>query len=450
MGESGAGISYWSLVIQKLYVCVYYIYLVIQIRDIFMRRTTFILSLFIGLLWSCTTGTDHAIQQSNYALKEGAWKGVLKTQGIEVPFQFNVKHSAKGYSLELINAEDRIVLDEVMIKDDSLHVQLFIFDATIHAKMDGDKLTGVWVKNYAENYVIPFEATFGNEPRFTTESKNNPALFDGKWEVDFIKENRIGKAIGLFKQKDQIVTGTFVTSTGDYRFLEGVVDGDVMKLSCFDGSFSFLFEAKMLENGTIEGEVWSGRSRHERWTAKKNDDFELPDPYAMTYIKEGYENFELKFPNTSGELVQLSDERYKDKIVIVQILGTWCPNCMDETAFYVDWLKNNKGRGVEVIGLAFESKADASYANSRINKMKGKMGIDYEVLFAGTTSEESRAKALPMLNKVMSFPTSIILDKKHKVRKIHTGFSGPGTGEYYEKFVEEFDLMMDKLIEEQL
>jgi peroxiredoxin len=168
----------------------------------------------------------------------------------------------------------------------------------------------------------------------------------------------------------------------------------------------------------------------------------------MTFMKEGYNDFELKFSNTSGDLVQLSDARYNDKIVIVQILGTWCPNCMDETTFYVDWLKNNKSRGVEIIGLAFESKADPAYANARINKMKQKMGIEYEVLFAGTTSEESRAKALPMLNKIMSFPTSIILDKNHKVREIHPGFSGPGTGEYYEKFVEEFDLMMDKLIEE--
>lgn len=415
-----------------------------------MRRSIFILSLFVGLFWSCTTGTDQAQEQSSHALKEGMWRGVLKPQGIEVPFIFNVKSNEKGYSLELINAGDKIVLDEVMIKDDSLHVELFIFDATIHAKMGGEKLTGVWVKNYAENYVIPFEATYGNEPRFTIESKNSPALFDGKWEVDFIKENRIGKAIGLFKQQDQMVTGTFVTSTGDYRFLEGVVDGNEMKLSCFDGSFSMLFEAKMLENGTIEGELWSGKSRHDRWTAKKNDDFELPDPYAMTYMKEGHENFDFKFQNSFGELVQLSDERYKGKIVIVQILGTWCPNCLDETAFYVGWLKNNKDRGVEVIGLAFESKDDASYANSRINKMKEKMDIEYEVLFAGTTSEESRAKALPMLNKVMSFPTSIILDKSHKVRKIHTGFSGPGTGEFYEKFVEEFDLMMDKLIEEPL
>lgn len=419
-----------------------------KLDHMYMRNPILVFSLLFSVIWSCTSNTDQVQKQSNNVLKEGSWRGVLRPQGVEVPFLFNVTKSAGAYFIELRNAEDKIVLDEVSIKEDSIHAQLYIFDATIHAKIAKDKLSGVWIKNYAENYVIPFEANFGNEPRFAIETNNTPASFSGKWEVDFIKEDRIVKAIGLFKQKDHYITGTFMTSTGDYRFLEGAVNGNTMKLSCFDGSFAFLFEAKMLENGSIEGELWSGKSRHEKWAAKKNDDFELADPYAMTYLKEGYENFDIKFQNTSGELVRLSDTRYQDKIVIVQILGTWCPNCMDETAFYVDWLKKNADRGVEVIGLAFESKADTDYANSRINKMKEKMGIHYEVLFAGTTSEESRAKALPMLNKVMSFPTSIVLDKNHKVRKIHTGFSGPGTGVYYEKFVEEFDLMMDKLIEE--
>ena len=80
--------------------------------------------------------------------------------------------------------------------------------------------------------------------------------------------------------------------------------------------------------------------------------------------------------------------------------------------------------------------------------MKEKLGVNYEVLIAGTTSQESKDAALPMLNKIMSFPTSIILDRQHKVRKIHTGFSGPGTGEYYENYVEEFNLLMDKLLSE--
>ena len=296
--------------------------------------------------------------------------------------------------------------------------------------------------------MIPFEATFGNNQRFEINAQNHSSSFEGKWEVDFIKENGVEKAIGLFKQNGQTITGTFITTTGDYRFLEGIVEDNFMKMSCFDGCYAYLFEGEIKENGEIAGELWSGKTRHENWTAKKNIDFELPDPYALTFMKDGFDNIEFRFPNTSGEIIDLSDKRYMEKIVVVQLLGTWCPNCMDESKFYVDWLKKNQHRGVEVIGLAFESKADMDYASSRINNMKEKLGVDYEVLIAGTTSAESRAKALPMLNKITSFPTSIVLDKQHKVRQIHTGFSGPGTGEYYEKFIDDFNMLMDKLISE--
>jgi len=413
-----------------------------------MWRTGVIFSLIVSLVWACTTITEPTQNKSYHTLKEGTWRGVLKPQGIEVPFLFNVEKSGEGYSMVIINAEEKIILDEVIIKNDSLHVQLFVFDATIHAKIEGDKLYGVWVKNYAENYVIPFEATYGINQRFEIKTQNYSTSFEGKWEVDFIKEGGVEKAIGLFKQKGQKITGTFITATGDYRYLEGIVDGNFMKMSCFDGSNAFLFEGEMLKNGEIAGELWSGKTRHEKWTAKKNDNFELPDPYALTFMKDGFDNFEFNFPNTSGEMIDLSDERYKDKIVVVQLLGTWCANCMDETLFYVDWLKNNQDKGVKVIGLAFESKADVEYASSRINKMKLKLGVEYEILIAGITSEQSLAEALPMLNKIMSFPTSIVLDKQHKVRNIHTGFTGPGTGEYYENFVEEFNVLIDQLNEE--
>lgn len=413
-----------------------------------MRRMGVSVIFFAGLFWACTTGTGPKQQELDYLLKEGIWRGVLKPQGIEMPFLFNVKRGPAGYSLEVANADERIVWDEVIIKEDSLHVQLAIFDATISAKIIGDKLSGSWVKNYAEDYVVPFEAAFGNNHRFEIKSQNHSTSFDGKWEVDFIGEDGVEKAIGLFSQVEQKVTGTFLTTTGDYRYLEGVVEGNSMKMSCFDGCYAYLFEGEILENGEISGDLWSGKTRHNRWTAKRNDDFELPDPYAMTFMQDGFENFEFSFPNTSGKMVNLSDEKYKGKIVIVQLLGTWCPNCMDETLFYVDWLKKNTGRAVEVIGLAFEAKPGVAYATTRIDKMKKRLGIEYEVLIAGTIAPESKAEALPMLNKIMAFPTSIILDKQHKVRKIHTGFSGPGTGDYYENFIEEFNMLIDKMIEE--
>jgi hypothetical protein len=123
---------------------------------------------------------------------------------------------------------------------------------------------------------------------------------------------------------------------------------------------------------------------------------------------------------------------------------------MDETKFLSPWYDKNKARGVEIIGLAYEKKPELDYARSRVNNMRKKLNVNDDFVIAGTSDNEAAAQTLPMLNHVMSFPTTIFIDKKGNVRKIHTGFSGPGTGQYYEEFVTDFNLFVDKLLNEPL
>ena len=121
---------------------------------------------------------------------------------------------------------------------------------------------------------------------------------------------------------------------------------------------------------------------------------------------------------------------------------------MDETRFLTDWYNKNVMRGVEIIGLAFEKKDDFDYASGRVRRMRSIMDVTYPILIAGNTTSGSVEKALPMIDRLMSYPTTIFLDRNHHVRKIHTGFSGPGTGEYYDDFIEDFNLFINKLLEE--
>jgi hypothetical protein len=121
---------------------------------------------------------------------------------------------------------------------------------------------------------------------------------------------------------------------------------------------------------------------------------------------------------------------------------------MDETKFLVPWYDANKDRGVEIIGLAYERKPDFDYASARVKKMVEKMNVTYDILIAGTSDKESAAKTLPMLNSIVAFPTTIFIGKDGKVKKIHTGFSGPGTRQYYEQFKEEFNETVNSLLQE--
>jgi thiol-disulfide isomerase/thioredoxin len=220
-------------------------------------------------------------------------------------------------------------------------------------------------------------------------------------------------------------------------------------LSCFDGNHVYLFKAKVNDNSQqLTGGFWSGKAGYENWTAVKDDKAALPDANTLTFLKPGYERLDFTFPDADGKSVSLQDERFKGKVVIVQIMGSWCPNCMDETNFLSPWYKKNRERGVEIIGLAYERNPDFAVSAPKIKRLMNRFDIDYPVLFAGQNDKAKASLTLPMLNRVVAFPTTIFIDKQGKVRKIHTGFSGPGTGEYYTRFVEEFEQFTDKLIAE--
>ena len=121
---------------------------------------------------------------------------------------------------------------------------------------------------------------------------------------------------------------------------------------------------------------------------------------------------------------------------------------MDETNFLSPWYKKNKSRGVEVVGLAYEKSADLKESAPKLQRMIDRFQIDYPIALAGTNNKAEASKTLPMLNRIIGFPTTILIDKRGNVRQIHTGFSGPGTGKYYDEFTDDFNRLVDKLIAE--
>lgn len=379
-------------------------------------------------------------------LKTGIWRGTIKTQNQSIPFNFNIIKKGGRIQIKLMNGKETLTIDEVSLLDDSLSFNLHIFDAEIKARIVNDSLKGYYRKNFVNNYSLPFEAVHGKNKRFD-RIKNN-TTFNGKWETIFTNsEGDQQSGIGLFEASDTSFTGTFLTATGDYRYLDGYTLQDTMFLYSFDGDHLYKFRG-VKSADTIQGEFWSGKTGYRTFKAIKNEEIELPDAYSLTYLKKGYDRIDFSFKDLQGNMVSLKDPRYRNKVVLVQILGTWCPNCMDETRFLADWHKKNKHRGVEIIGLAYERKPDFTYAKTRVQKMKEIMGVDYEVLIAGVSTTESASESLPMLNQIISFPTSIVIDKTGTVRKIHTGFNGPATGKYYDEFIREFNLLMDTLLNE--
>lgn len=422
-------------------------------------------ALLASVLTACNSGGDKnattaeggTTAAAGSALTTGTWRGVLSAQGQEIPFLFDVATDGGKPTVTLRNGEERLKLDEITTAGDSTTIRLGVFDAALVVRADGaDKLKGAWVKYDAkEPYRVAFSATKGEQKLFPV-SAAKPLSFDGTWDVTFKGDDgETYPAVGIFEQDGNDVTGTFLTSTGDYRYLAGQVDGNTLKVSTFDGSHGFLFTGKKLSDTNsdtitlVNGDFYSGKGGHETWKAFPNPNAKLPDANALTGLKPGQKRLDFKFPNIfEGGSISPTDPKYRGKVVVVQVLGSWCPNCMDETNFLAPWYEQNKQRGVEIIGLGFERTPDQKLAAQKLLKMKQRMNIGYDLAVAGVANKDSASKALPQLAKVLAFPTTIFLDKKGEVRKVHTGFSGPGTGKYYEQEKAEFEKTVAQLLAE--
>ncbi len=380
----------------------------------------------------------------------GNWRGELAVMdGQMLPFNFRLVQSGpKEYAIEITNAEELISVDEVTIKGDSIIIKTPVFEGYIAGTFTKDRIEGKFIKESQER-VVPFKAIYGQTERF--EVKNEPtANVSGIWETVFeagTDDAYLGK--GVFAQNGNKVTGTFQTTTGDYRYLEGIVDGDSLKLSTFDGAHAFLFTAK-IDEGVMMGHFYSGNHSKETFVGNRNMDYELPSPDSLTYLKEGFDSFSFKFPDAEGNLVSIDDPEFQGKVMVVQLMGTWCPNCLDETKFLVDYIKRNANEELAIVALAFEYAKTEAGAFKSIERLSDRIGVTYPILLAqfGSSDKGEAQEKLPMLNHVLSYPTTIFLDKKGQVRKIHTGFNGPATGEKYEVFKQEFDDEVKQLLSE--
>ncbi|MBR9920859.1 MAG: TlpA family protein disulfide reductase [Bacteroidetes bacterium] len=427
-----------------------------------------ILFFCLGIL--LTFGSCIVAENEYAALPPGKWRGVLqldptafvppeeKGESIisqedytkdllegSLPFQFEVIYeNEEDFYIEFINGDERIKVTDIgfgrniRTAIDTVYIDFPVYDSYIQAQFRESVLDGNWVVRYKKDYKIPFTAQHGVAGRYPDIFEEPGADLSGKWEVTFSPGDDPWPAIGEFTQNGNQLTGTFLTETGDYRYLEGAVEGDWFSMSVFDGSHAFLFDGKILSEDSIIGSFKSGTHYETTWEAIRNPNAEIRDPDSLTFLKPEAGPFTFSFPDVEGNMVSLDDPAFQGKRKIIQILGTWCPNCRDETRFLRDYLANNPNDDLVVIGLAFERYDDSAKAREVISRYVEKMELPYPVLHAGSSNKSEAAKALPMLNHVMSYPTLIFLDENNEVQRIHTGFAGPATSTY-QQFVKDFE-----------
>lgn len=391
---------------------------------------------------------------SEAELENGIWRATLKTEsGAEIPFNFEVIDSADQKFIDVINGLERFRVNEISLNEDSVIIQMPLFDSEIRAIMKGRNLTGNWIKHYGTDDVnMKFDAQPNASWRFFKAKANSELNISGRWSATFhsVETKDTIVSVGEFSQKDGRLLGTFLTSVGDYRFLEGTVSDKNLYLSCFDGGHAYLFTGKILNDSTIvDGKFYSGLTSIENWAAKKDNKAILPDAYTLTSLKKGNDKIEFTFPDLNGKEVSLNDPKFRNKVTIVQFFGSWCPNCMDETAYLAPLYDKYKDSGLEIIGLAYERSNEFERSKMNVERLRHRFGVNYDMLITGYTDNANEViKSMPMIENFEAFPTMIVIDKKGKVRKIHTGFNGPGTGSHYTQFAREFEATINDLLAE--
>ncbi len=378
------------------------------------------------------------------------WQAMLKrADGKTINFNFEEKKINHKTVLTILNAAERLKVENIDCRNDSVFIKMPVFESSFRAKMSGEKWEGFWTRgSSSKEFSIPFVATKSSTRYALT---NGPAQHNisGRWAVMFSSDTaKTATSIGEFVQKGSNVTGTFLTPTGDYRYLQGVLTGNQLILSGFDGAHAVLFEATVGSDGTINsGHFYSGPRYSEDWSAVKNAKATVKINESAMYVRPGEKKLNFRFPDLDSILVSINDKRFKDKVVVIQLMGSWCPNCMDETAFLSEFYAKNKQRGIEMVALAYEYSTDFSRSKNSLLKFKKRFNITYPILNTGVAVSDSlrTEKTLPQVTPIRVFPSSIILDKHGNIRKLDNGFVGPATGSHYEDYKQEFYKLIDEL-----
>lgn len=305
-------------------------------------------------------------------------------------------------------------------------------------------LSGVWTKrrNADETFTMPFHAA----PRAPVAPRRpSYATLHERWAIAFASREDL--VVGLFTARnDGTARGTIMTTTGDARYLHGTYDGTTLELHAFDGTKAYILRATFEDKATMKGQTWSGPTSTDTFTATADPDATLPDDLAQTRALTRPDLDALAFQDASGQPVRLST--LIDGPAVINVFGTWCPNCNDAAALMKHFDETYRARGLRVVGLAYELRGDHAKDWPRVESFRARNGISYPLLLAGVSKKELASTTLPFLDEIRSFPTTIFIDRDGNVRAVHSGFAGPATGEHHDALVARLTQIVESMLSE--
>lgn len=375
----------------------------------------------------------------------GVWDATVVFDGRSVPFQMEFTTKAGRVQAAVIEGPKRHRTTSGTFDGRKLELHWDFYDSVLTATYSEGKLTGEYVRLTKTGRIPrPFEA----RPAVRRPDPKPAADLTGEYVMatDAPGGRRVMQA--TLKQKGSQVTGTIQAVDGDFGYMAGSVDGTKLVMSNFDLVRGSLLEADYdPATCTLRGIV-DRKTKFEARNARCGHApvAEVIDPRKYTWVHDPSEPFRFTLPDLEGKPVSLTDDRFRNKVVIVTIMGSWCPNCHDEAPFYEELYKKYRQQGLEVISLAFEYTGEAERDRAQVRRFRDRHGVTYTMLLAGTTDDGEVQRKLPQLKNFAAFPTTIILDRSHKVHLVEAGFAGPANPAEHAKMRREVDQMIRGLL----
>lgn len=380
----------------------------------------------------------------------GLWHAeLIPSAGHEVFFDLKIAPKGSGLFAALRNGTSEIPFTSAAWDGARLTLDLANYDAKIVAEVKAGRLEGGYSRFVAAGLAeVPFRAS--RKAPLPAPTPKGGASIGGSWGVEMGDGKNVEKLTGVFSQRGGAVTGTLLSTTGDYGALHGAFDGERLVLSVFDGVHVYRLDAELLPDGTLAGEYRSRTNPPVSWRGKRLDAASaaafLPGSFDIVKPKDPSAAYVVSFPDVEGRMVSTADARFAGKPMLVALMGTWCPNCADEAPVLRDLYAEYLPKGLEVISLSFEYTDDVERNRRQVKRFVERFGTGHPILLAGTTKAASTSPAIAPLEGWEGYPTTLFLDRRHRIVKIHSGFDGPATGERFTKLKRELVEAVEALL----
>ncbi|HUI84399.1 MAG TPA: TlpA disulfide reductase family protein [Candidatus Binatia bacterium] len=393
----------------------------------------------------------------------GLWDGTIQSKAGEVNFGIELQPEAGGaIKATLLNASDRQPFSSARWNDGVLTLRMDYYDGQLTAHVvSPQRMEGEYSRQTSRGMVHIPVVLVSHAEAAGGKPWSGPSLA-GEWLFHWPEETGAEKTtLASFRQQKSAsadgkvpATGIIEPVSGDTGLLHGSVftaaEGKThFHLSRFDGIHALAIDGEFQSDGTLKGEQ-GGIVALEPFTAERSRDTAAADPNALaetlTHVKDPGEPFRFGGVDHSGTRLDQSSPEFRGRPLIVDIFGTWCPNCHDEAPVLEKLYRKYHDRGLEVVGLGYEYTDDTTRNLRQIAIYREKFGITFPLLLSGTTAEGQIAKTLPQLVGFGAFPTSIFIDRAGHVHAILAGFTGPSTGEKYQQVQQRMDELAGEIV----